>query len=43
MATASFGLTKHYPKRSHPYGAHGILLALPLSVALWLLIALPFI
>lgn len=26
----------HY--RQHPYGAHGILIALPLSVVLWCLI-----
>lgn len=29
----------HYPNADrHPYGAHGILLALPLAAALWAMI-----
>jgi hypothetical protein len=31
----------NYPSaKSHPFGEHGILLALPLSAALWALIAM---
>jgi hypothetical protein len=26
----------------HPFGEHGVLLALPISVALWVLIVMPF-
>ena len=29
--------------RTHPFGEHGILLALPISVALWALIIMPFV
>lgn len=42
MANATFSRDAHTSARPHPFGAHGMLLALPISVALWLLIALPF-
>ena len=41
MANATFSRDVGNPRR-HPFGAHGVLLALPLSIVLWLLIAVPF-
>lgn len=29
--------------RWHPFGAHGVILALPVSLVLWSLIVLPFV
>ena len=43
MADATFSRDVRIEPRRYPYGEHGILLALPISIALWLLIALPFI
>ncbi len=43
MASAFFNQNSKVSPRRHPFGAHGVLLALPLSVALWVLLALPFI
>lgn len=43
MANATFSRAVRNGPRHHPFGAHGVLLALPLSIALWLLIALPFV
>ena len=42
MRTASTGTKTPWAKRYHPFGEHGVLLALPLSLALWALIAVPF-
>lgn len=43
MATAySTNETRRIVRR-HPFGAHGVLLALPLSLAAWLIILKPFL
>lgn len=43
MADATLSREVRNGPRRHPFGAHGVLLALPLSIALWTLIALPFL
>jgi hypothetical protein len=42
MPTESTDSKTPWAKRTHPFGEHGVLMALPLSLALWVLIALPF-
>ncbi|TCQ03010.1 hypothetical protein C8J40_1136 [Sphingomonas sp. PP-CC-3A-396] len=42
MATLSSANARHSNRR-HPFGAHGVLLAVPTSIALWVLIVLPFV
>jgi hypothetical protein len=34
----AFGRITDMPSEWHPFGAHGVLLALPLSLAMWALI-----
>jgi hypothetical protein len=43
MRTRSYPHNATNQGRTHPFGAHGILLALPLSAALWFMIVLPFV
>ncbi|MDE0879616.1 MAG: hypothetical protein OSB00_13285 [Sphingomonas bacterium] len=43
MATSAHSVRHPKKSRHHPFGEHGVLLALPISAILWAVLVLPFI